>query len=112
MFPERRMIQRTPAAGRRQVIRGNNRMQPRNAPFQSRPRRQAQAMVPAPRRNGFLPRPGNQRVQEEKVEKKSSIMNQLKKEDGQWDLDKLMAVSNQLQKMYGQVSPLISRFIK
>ncbi|WLV25590.1 YppG family protein [Aciduricibacillus chroicocephali] len=103
--------------------RGNSRMQPQKTPFQSR--RPIQPMTPAPRRNGILPRlgnqrgreerfsrPGNQRVQEENVEKKSSIIEQLKKEDGQWDLDKLMAVSNQLQKMYGQVSPLISRFIK
>lgn len=44
--------------------------------------------------------------------KKSSILSQLKTEDGQWDLDKIMKTGSQLQKLYGQVSPLIFKFIK
>lgn len=78
-----------------------------------RNRRNMAAPLSAGRR-GFA-RPAGRRnmaVPKEQNVKKSSIINQLKKEDGQWDLDKIMAVSNQLQKMYGQVSPLISRFVK
>jgi|GEM_PF-2665310 len=73
------------------------------------------ASNPTPRRQGglFGGRNKNRDVPIQdtpKTKSKSSIVQQLKTDDGQWDLDKIMAVSNHVQKMYGQVSPIFTRF--
>ena len=79
----------------------------------NRPARNPQPQL-RPQGGLFKGRSKNKNVPSQEIEKpktKSSIVQQLKKDDGQWDLDKMMQVSNHLQKMYGQVSPLITRFI-
>lgn len=80
------------------------------------PRRRERPALQAPAASGgkgilSLLKKGKAEPAQPAVPKKSPFLNQLKTADGQWDFDKLMKAGDQLQRMYGQVSPLLTRFI-
>jgi len=112
-----RGIGRGPRAERVQPNRPPN-MQRRMAPnFHAGPRAR-QAGVPAqPAKKPGLSQliekltTGEKETKEVAPKRQTSFLDQLKNADGHWDINKVMNTGNQLQRMYGQVSPLISKFI-
>lgn len=43
---------------------------------------------------------------------KSNLLSMFRDPEGKWDIDKVSQTAQQINQLYGQVSPLITKFIK
>lgn len=58
------------------------------------------------------PMPPRPPLQGPRPSTRQNILNQFRDQDGNLDIDKITTTAQQVGKLYGQVSPLITRFIK
>ncbi|WP_085991553.1 YppG family protein [Oceanobacillus senegalensis] len=86
--------------------------------FPERPRRPARPIRPAPPRpkhDPFQLRPRHKKQMEPKQGQLSNVRHLLamfQTSDGNIDMEKLMGTAGQINDLYKQVSPMISKFIK
>ncbi|HLR62339.1 MAG TPA: YppG family protein [Lentibacillus sp.] len=73
--------------------------------YLGRPRRP----MPPPRPPMHPPRPP---MQGNRHPAGQNILNQFRDQEGNLDIDKITTTAQQVGKLYGQVSPLITKFIK
>ncbi|GAA0438522.1 hypothetical protein GCM10008983_14300 [Lentibacillus halophilus] len=73
--------------------------------FPERPRR------PMPPPQPFMNRPGPP-MEQRPAPMKQQLINQFRDSEGNIDIDKITNTAQQVGKLYGQVSPLFTKFMK